>query len=124
LWRKAGRIRWPELAEVIRAHRTGAPVARADRAISLPMDCSKPVSQIAARMGMSREGFSRMFAKRAGMPPHAFWLASRLNHARALLRAGKAIACVAAETGFADQSHLGRCFRRAFGVTPGRYRAG
>jgi transcriptional regulator GlxA family with amidase domain len=73
---------------------------------------------------MSREGFSRMFARRHGMPPHAFWLMARLNHARGLLRAGEDIAGVAAETGFADQSHLGRWFRRAFGVTPGRYRSG
>jgi AraC-like DNA-binding protein len=124
LWHKAGLIRWPELAEVIRGHRAEMPTARIDRAASLPTDSSEPVSQIAARMGMSREGFSRMFARRAGMPPHAFRLMSRLNQARTLLRAGEAIACVAAETGFADQSHLGRRFRQAFGTTPGRYRAG
>nr|WP_247385558.1 MULTISPECIES: helix-turn-helix domain-containing protein [unclassified Bradyrhizobium] len=43
----------------------------------------------------------------------------RLNDARELLRRGESIAGVAAETGFADQSHLGRFFRRAFGITPG-----
>jgi hypothetical protein len=32
--------------------------------------------------GMSCEGFSRMFARLHGMPPHAFWLMARLNHAR------------------------------------------
>ena len=42
---------------------------------------------------------------------------------RAGLRNGMAPAAVAAEIGFADQSHLGRAFRRAFGVTPGCYRA-
>jgi AraC-like DNA-binding protein/mannose-6-phosphate isomerase-like protein (cupin superfamily) len=124
LWRKAGRIGWIELAAVIREHRQrdaiGMPanetIARAYRRES--------VAKVAARKGMSREGFSRMFAKSCGMPPHAFWLASRLNHARELLRAGGAIAAVAVETGFADQSHFGRCFRRAFGVTPGQYRLG
>ena len=58
------------------------------------------------------------------MPPHAFWQLAKLNDARRLLRAGQDIAAVAAETGFSDQSHLGRCFRRVFGVTPGRFRAG
>lgn len=65
-----------------------------------------------------------MFARCHGMPPHAFWLMARLNHARGLLRSGEGIAAAAAEAGFADQSHFGRWFRRAFGVTPGRYRAG
>ena len=82
------------------------------------------VSQAAQRAGMSREGFSRQFRRRHGMPPHAFWLLEKLNDARRLLRTGEPIAAVAAETGFSDQSHLGRCFRRAFGVAPGRYRAG
>ncbi|NUB21797.1 helix-turn-helix domain-containing protein, partial [Azospirillum formosense] len=74
--------------------------------------------------GMSREGYTRRFRKTHGVPPHAFGLQERLNEARLLLRAGEPIAAVAADTGFTDQSHLGRCFRRAFGVTPGRYRAG
>jgi AraC-like DNA-binding protein len=46
----------------------------------------------------------------------------RLNKARDLLRAGQTIADVAFEMGFADQSHLGRWFKRAFGITPGLYR--
>ncbi|MEN0074300.1 MAG: helix-turn-helix domain-containing protein, partial [Paracraurococcus sp.] len=83
-----------------------------------------PVRRVAAQAGMSREGFTRRFARRHGMPPHAFWLMHRLNLARRLLRAGEGIAAAAAAAGFADQSHLGRCFRRVFGVTPGRYRAG
>jgi len=49
---------------------------------------------------------------------------ARLNNARRLLQAGHDIAAAAADSGFSDQSHLGRHFLRAFGVTPGRYRAG
>ena len=125
LWRKAGHVSAIELAALVRQHRQGEGentvasntfLARADRC--------EPVSHAAARAGMSREGFSRKFAKRHGLPPHAFWVMARLNHARELLRAGEGIADVAAATGFVDQSHLGGWFRRAFGVTPGRYRAG
>lgn len=82
----------------------------------------EPVWRLAARLGMSRESYSRTFTKHNGIAPHAFGLVRRLNHARQMLRAGEAIAAAAAETGFADQSHLGRCFRRTFGTTPGRYR--
>ncbi len=47
----------------------------------------------------------------------------RLDAARAALeRPGSDLADVAQECGFADQSHLTRAFRKAFGVTPGAFR--
>ncbi len=82
------------------------------------------VAAAAARTGMTREGFSRAFSRQRGLPPRLFGLVTRLNEARASLRAGEAPAAAAAAAGFADQSHLGREFRRVFGVTPGRYRTG
>jgi len=82
------------------------------------------VSQTAARIGMTREAFSRKVRRIHGISPQWLTLIARLNDARHLLQRGHAIAAVAADTGFSDQSHLGRCFLRAFGVTPGRYRAG
>ena len=125
LWRRTGRIGGVDLAAMVRAHAPSAVVSTsAEAAPGQPIDGNEPIGQVARRAGMSREGFSRRFAKRFGMPPHAYWLAGRLNQARRLLREGEALAAVAAETGFADQSHFGRWFRRAFGVTPGRYRAG
>jgi AraC-like DNA-binding protein len=80
------------------------------------------IGDIASARGLSREGFIRSFRRSVGMTPHAYRLASRLNHARELLAAGDAPAQAAAEAGFADQSHLGRHFRLTFGVTPGAYR--
>jgi len=125
LWRKAGHVHATELAAVVRQHRQCAEAGTlAGSAVPVRADRREPVSQAAARAGMSREGFSRSFARRHGLPPHAFWLMARLNHARELLRAGEGIADVAAATGFADQSHFGGWFRRAFGVSPGHYRAG
>jgi AraC-like DNA-binding protein len=125
LWSKTGHIRCTELAAVVREHRRGAGGRTlASGAVPPEETCPEPVGQAATRAGMSREGFSRMFARRHGMPPHTFWLIARLNHARELLRAGEGIAGVAAEAGFTDQSHFGRWFRRAFGVTPGRYCSG
>jgi AraC-like DNA-binding protein len=38
-----------------------------------------------------------------------------------MLREGDSIADVAAATGFVDQSHLTRLFRKNVGITPGRY---
>lgn len=84
----------------------------------------EPVAQAASRMGMTREGFSRKIKKIYGIAPQEIGLMARLNNARRLLQQGHHTAVVAADSGFSDQSHLGRCFVRAFGVTPGRYRAG
>lgn len=82
------------------------------------------VEKAASHAGMSREGYSRKFKKLHGIAPQEFRLLDRLNHARQLLRLGEPIGAAAAEAGFSDQSHLGRCFRRFFGVTPGAYRTG
>jgi len=84
----------------------------------------KPVAQAALRMGMTREGFSRKIKKAYGIAPQEIGLMARLNNARQLLQQGHHTAAAAAASGFSDQSHLGRCFVRTFGVTPGRYRAG
>ncbi len=80
-----------------------------------------PIAEIAKAHGSSREGFSRNFRRTVGMPPHAFRLMKRLNVARQQFRSGHALAEVAAELGFSDQSHLGRHFRRVFGITPGGF---
>jgi AraC-like DNA-binding protein len=123
-WRRTGQIGWHDLTIIAEDHRciveNGASLM-GEQVSSEPWETVRQAAQCA---GMSREGFSRQFRRRHGMPPHAFWLLEKLNDARRLLRTGEPIAAVAAETGFSDQSHLGRCFRRAFGVTPGRYRAG
>jgi hypothetical protein len=57
------------------------------------------------------------------MPPHAYQIQARLLRARELLRNGRAIAEVAAMTGFADQSHFHRHFKRLLGTTPAQFTA-
>jgi AraC-like DNA-binding protein len=63
----------------------------------------------------------RVFRRQTGMPPHAYQTQVRVNRAKQLLLRGWPLAEVALATGFADQSHLTRHFRRLVGVTPGRY---
>jgi AraC-like DNA-binding protein len=66
----------------------------------------------------------RVFRKQVGLPPHAYLVQVRVARAKTLLSRGVAIAQVAADTGFTDQSHLTRHFKRLVGVTPKQYSLG
>ena len=70
---------------------------------------------------MSRFQLLRAFRRAFGLPPHAYLLQRRLALARRLLRSPVSLAEVAVAAGFADPSHLTRCFTRQFGVPPARY---
>ncbi|MCG9595429.1 AraC family transcriptional regulator [Vibrio sp. Isolate25] len=63
----------------------------------------------------------RSFQKLYGLPPHSYQIQSRLRYAKRLLRQGMKISDVAQESGFHDQSHFHRHFKRAMGVTPKQY---
>lgn len=81
------------------------------------------VERLAAVAGVSAHFLLRHFKARFGSAPHAYVLARRLERARTLLTDGELdIASIAAITGFADQPHLTRAFKRALGVTPAAYR--
>jgi AraC-like DNA-binding protein len=64
----------------------------------------------------------RVFTREVGMSPHAFQTQVRIARAKTLLHQGWPLRAVAAETGFADQSHFTREFKRFLGVTPGAFR--
>ncbi|MDT3399813.1 helix-turn-helix domain-containing protein, partial [Streptomyces sp. B1866] len=78
-----------------------------------------PAQHLADAAGCSRFALYRAFRAAYGMAPSDYQRQVRLRRARALLAAGRTAAEAAAETGFADQSHLHRWFVRCFGVTPG-----
>jgi len=65
----------------------------------------------------------RAFSGAYGIAPHQYLMSRRVGRARRLLLAGRNPAEVAAETGFYDQAHLTRHFKKLVGVTPGRYRS-
>lgn len=71
--------------------------------------------------GLDRFSLSRAFRAIHGTSPHRYLLMRRLSFARRLIERGLPLARVAAEAGFADQSHLTRHFKKAFGLTPGRW---
>lgn len=73
--------------------------------------------------GLDRWTLARQFRAAFGTSPTRFRTMRQLDRARLLMRAGLAIAEAALEAGFADQSHMSRLFKRAYGLTPGRWMA-
>ncbi|MBA1292859.1 AraC family transcriptional regulator [Pseudomonas lurida] len=78
--------------------------------------------ELALACGVDRFRLSRAFKSAFGLPPHAYLVQLRLARARHLLAKGEQPADVAIALGFADQSHMGRWFMRAYGLTPAAYR--
>ncbi len=76
------------------------------------------VAALAKIAGRSPFHFSRVFSRSVGVSPHRYIVHLRLLRALELARGGQAgLAEIAVRTGFADQSHLWRWFRRGHGVS-------
>jgi AraC-like DNA-binding protein len=63
----------------------------------------------------------RAFRAAYGLPPHRYQLQRRVQLAQGRLQAGVELAALAADLGFADQSHFTRMFKSVVGVPPGAY---
>ena len=78
------------------------------------------IDALAREAGLSPTHFSRAFKESTGRAPHQHLMALRLDRARRLLEGPDAmLSDIAQRTGFADQAHFTRFFKRRFGVTPG-----
>lgn len=79
------------------------------------------LEDLAKLANLSPYHFARSFQKEFGFPPHAYQVQSRLRYAIRLMKQGHTLSDIAQESGFHDQSHLHRHFKRAMGVTPKQY---
>ena len=78
---------------------------------------------LAAEAGVHPVYLARAFRQSYGCSPAAYARRLRIDAARELLaRSGVPLAQVALEAGYSDQSHFTHQFRRAVGMSPGRYR--
>jgi AraC family transcriptional regulator len=81
------------------------------------------LSELAAELGVPSVQVARAFRARHGISVGEYGRRLRIEWAAAELRGDRALAEIAAEAGFADQSHFTRLFKRYLGTTPARYRA-
>jgi AraC-like DNA-binding protein len=104
-----------------REHRA---VARAKEMLRAGHDGDLSLRALAAATGLHPNYLLNVFTREVGVSPHRYLAGVRVEQAKALLRRGQPVAEVALATGFSDQSHLTRAFKRHTLLTPGRYRAG
>ena len=79
------------------------------------------LTELSALSGVSPFHLSRQFRARYGLPPYMYLELVRVERARDMLQRGEPISRIAFATGFSDQSHLTRRFKRVVGVPPGQY---
>jgi AraC-like DNA-binding protein len=109
-------------------HRRPREAGKEHRAVRLVREClvdnlaeNVSLRELARPTGLNPTYLLQVFAEEVGMPPHAYQRAARVWRAKRLLIEGVPLSQVASETGFYDQSHLTRHFKRHVGVAPGNY---
>jgi AraC-like DNA-binding protein len=123
------------LAGLVRRHAARPPADGGDSAASPAVRAARDIlherltdppslDELAAAVGSGPFALLRAFRAAYGLPPHAYLTNLRVLRARTMLDSGLRPAEVAARTGFTDQAHLTRHFKRIVGVPPGAYLLG
>ena len=86
------------------------------------IDTQAPDVSICEAASLSEAYLIRAFEQRYHMTPHAYLINRRIQHAQTQLREGALIADIAHQTGFADQAHFQRVFKKYLAATPGQYK--
>ena len=109
-------------AEPLAPSRGGLPPVLTQRIcehIESHLDQKTGLEALAAMAGLSTHHFARAFHRSVGVPPHSYLLNRRLDRAECMLRETQLpLSEIAIATGFSDQSHLARHFRRRTGMSP------
>lgn len=80
------------------------------------------LASIAREAGLSACYLARLFTEAFGVPPHQYVIQARIERAKSLMtHGGLTPGDAARQTGFADQSHFTRHFKRLAGVTPSAF---
>lgn len=99
-------------------------IARAKQLIDENPSAAVTLADLAREADLSRWQVIRAFALSTGLTPHAYLLQRRIDLARQLIAGGMKLAEAAVTSGFADQSHMTRTFRRRYGLSPKLWASG
>lgn len=111
---------------VIREYEGGLPKYKLKQSIdyiNAHLDDEIKLADIAKILGMSQYYFCRLFKQSMGVAPYQYVMEKRVERAKDLLRhKNVAIADIALQCGFANQSHFTKNFRKLTGTTPKAFR--
>lgn len=94
-----------------------------DRYVRAHLERPVQIEELAQQIPLSVSHFCRAFKETFGDPPHAYLIRLRLETAQQLMLAtDDPISQIALASGFADQAHLSKQFRRVVGETPSAWR--
>lgn len=79
------------------------------------------IDYLSKQAHLSKYYMIRKFKSYVGLTPHRFLIQNRIRMAQHLLQKGLQAADVAAETGFYDQSHFIKCFKKVAKIPPQEY---
>lgn len=139
--RRASVLRVQELAQLIAMHLArhyaeipadihganpslpGYKLAQVTDWIEAHLDEEFDLDQLAAKAGLSKFHFHRLFEQATGVSPAKYQLTARMNEAhRCLYETKQTVVAIALDLGFSNPSHLTQVFRREAGLTPSEYR--
>ncbi|MBG0823400.1 helix-turn-helix transcriptional regulator [Planomonospora sp. ID91781] len=95
-----------------------AVLSRALEAVPQLIDGPLPLSELAARIGVSADRLGHLFAEHLQLPFPAWRRWARLLHAIEAVRGGATLTEAAHGAGFTDSSHLTRVCHEMFGLAP------
>ena len=81
------------------------------------------LAELAELAQLSEYHFCRMFKQSMAQTPQAYLLAVRIEQVKLSVTKGRgSMADIALQCGFANQSHMGRYFKKLVGISPRQYR--
>jgi AraC family transcriptional regulator len=118
--------RYSTLTTNLKAYRGGLARSRLNRVleyIEASLIDNLELSVLAEVAGVNLYHFARAFKASTGETPHQYVVRRRIERAKEFLRHSQlSVIEASARTGFVDQSHFSKVFRRIVGVAPSEFR--
>jgi AraC family transcriptional regulator len=109
--------------QIERGRLTPTQIRRLDELIDVELSNEISLDMLANAVGFSKAHFTRLFKTTMGVSPYRYVLSKRVDAASALVRnSTDSLAEIAAQSGFASQSHMTDAFSRVLGMPPGALR--